>query len=427
MNQTIKKIATAWHNFWFIQMDPFIFGVYRIYLGILLTIYYLLVSPSWLIYYGPAGISAATIKSLTNYQLFDSVLAFVTTNQGYWLIWGLSLFCAIMLIFGLLGRLPIVWLWLMNFSIISRNSYAVNGEEQILAPLLLFSLFLPLTASLSLQNRGIGRKNQNKARKVTVWALRPVQIYIALIYLISWPIKVLSDEAWRNGTVVYYALNSISYARWPGLEIFSWGNAFLSRLATYYTLLVELLFPLFVWFKRFRMPLTLAIIFMQLSLAVLLSGVWVFNLATVAGLILFLPSRQTRLWSQKVFPKSATVLYDGDCGLCQRSVSWLRMLDREERVKFLNFRESQTRERFPQLEYDNLQKEMHLVTHHSKIFKGFYVYRYLARVIPALYPALILVYLPGSSFIGVKTYQLIAKYRYRFGSKCHTCQIKKHE
>jgi len=86
----------------------------------------------------------------------------------------------------------------------------------------------------------------------------------------------------------------LTFTRWPGLDIFAFANAFISRVATFSTLLIEFLFPLFVWFRKFRLWLTLGLIFLHLALFVLFEGLAMFNGAMIVAAISFLPSRRTK-------------------------------------------------------------------------------------------------------------------------------------
>jgi len=110
------------------------------------------------------------------------------------------------LILGILGRIPIVWLFIMNFSIMYRNVNVANAEEQVLSMLLFFSLFLPLNCSLTIKSliNKDKRKKMFEQEKITVWALKPLQVQFALIYLLSSPHKFISDPAWIDGTMVYW-------------------------------------------------------------------------------------------------------------------------------------------------------------------------------------------------------------------------------
>jgi len=294
----LGRIGQRWHAFWFIPLDPFILGLFRLALGGYLLLYYFMLAPSWLAYYGPRGFSDRPVISLDQFNpLNNSFIQLINTESGMWCLYAISVICVLCFVLGYLRKFPLIWLWIMNFSLFSRNYIVYNSEEQVMAVTLLFSLFLPFHKTWTLPqliNKSQRQEIFKENKKITVWALRPLQIYIALIYALSFPGKVLSSIGWRDGTQVYYAMMAVTYPRWPGSEIFAWNNAIVSRLITFYTLVVEVLFSLFVWFRRFRVPLVCAALVFQLGLGILLEGVMMFSFAFFVSLLVFLPSRRTK-------------------------------------------------------------------------------------------------------------------------------------
>jgi len=420
-----KRGLKGFHKFWVFEIDPFIFGLYRIYLGIFFIFYYIRLAPSWLMLYGPAGISPLSKLPLSQYQIFDSLFRYINTEWVMVLLYIVSLIFAFALTFGILGKIPLIWLWVMNFSMMYMGLYIVtSGEEQILAVLMFYSLFFPLNSSLAWRRKSKRKKAPDSNKKVTVWALRALQIQFALIYALSFHIKLGSDVSWRDGTVVYYAMMAMTYARWPGAELFSFGNAIFSRLATYYTLLVESLFPLLVWWRPLRVWLVLAAIFLHVNLAIFLEGLDVFNWVMIAGLILFLPSRRTRIWFRQTFKKTGSLVYDGSCGLCRKSIKLIKVLDPSHRLNYIDMRNRAAMKGLTKVDRQQAEQEIHLVDDRGNIRKGFFVYRALAKTLPLMYPMLILLYFPGSRFLGPVIYKLIASNRYNLSTNvCHSCKI----
>lgn len=289
----------ALHNFFFVKIDPFVLGLYRIFLGLYLLLFYFMIHHTWLRFYGQNGITFGRIKDISDYELFDSLLLFISSDTGLWIFYAISVICAICLVFGVLWKVPVIWLWTANYSVIYGNAYISNSEDQVMAVLLFFSIFLPLNSSMGLWTY-LGKSKKKSEGKVTIWALRPLQIHLALIYLFSIPHKLISDFAWRDGTVIHYLQHNSLYSRWPDLNVFTWGNAFLSRVMTLYTIVVQSIFPFLAWFRRFTVPLVLGSIFLHLGIAFLIEGITMFNLAMIVGLILFLPSRKTRIFFTKL-------------------------------------------------------------------------------------------------------------------------------
>ena len=109
-----------------------------------------------------------------------------------------------------------------------------------------------------------------------------------------------------------------------------------------------------------------------------------------------------------------TLLYDGDCGLCQRSVRTVRGLDFLGRVEFLDIASQwpAIHGRFPALTQEACLEEMHLVRSDGTMVKGFDAYRALAWALPLCWPLLLLLYLPGARPLGQRIYARIAGRRH---------------
>ncbi len=288
----------SWLKFWFFEIDPFVMGLYRACLGCYLLFFYLCLAPNWLRFYGPHGMMpplAHPFHPLSSRSL--SLLNYLSTDLGMWLFYAVCIGCALCLICGVFGRIPLIWLWISNLSVQLRHLQVSNGEEQVMALLLFFSLFMPLYSACRI---GRPKDSAHGQDRVNGWSLRLLQTNFVLIYMISLPFKLTADNSWWEGTAVYYAMMSMTYPRWPGLALFSWGGAIVSKCLSYYTLVIEGLFPLLVWFRRFRMPLVLGILALHLGLAIFFRALMLFNLSMAVGAILFLPSHRTRMWFKAI-------------------------------------------------------------------------------------------------------------------------------
>jgi hypothetical protein len=302
------RIAAAIHGFSTIEIDPFVLGLFRAALGVYVLLFYVMLAPSWLFYYGVDGIAPIPRGEWSSYVPLMPLFWFVRADAAMWALYAISVAAAILLALGVAWRVACLWLWHMNIALLFGNSFVVNGEEQVMSLLLLFGLFLPLGASFTLGQLCDPQRRHamlHGAGKVRVWALKPLQVHLVLVYLLSVPDK-LSDPAWTDGTLVYYAMMAVDYPRWPGLEIFAWGNAALSRVLTLFAIAAELLVPALVWFRRFRLPCVLAAMSLHVGMGVLIEGVMMFNGAMCVAMILFLPGRRTRAWLARHLGARAT-------------------------------------------------------------------------------------------------------------------------
>jgi len=124
--------------------------------------------------------------------------------------------------------------------------------------------------------------------------------------------------------------------------------------------------------------------------------------------------------------EKAVVLYDGQCPLCRKSVSYLQWLDWLGRLSYFDARDA---EYLPVAEVPlnpgRLLEEMHLLTPDRKqVHHGFRALRWLAWRLPLLWPIAPLLYLPGAPALGQRMYLWVARNRFQL-VPCHggTCSL----
>jgi predicted DCC family thiol-disulfide oxidoreductase YuxK len=113
--------------------------------------------------------------------------------------------------------------------------------------------------------------------------------------------------------------------------------------------------------------------------------------------------------------KSAVLLFDGDCPLCQRSVAILKKLDWFKKIHYQNARlTDELPQTDPPLRPQQLLEEMHLVPRRGHpIYRGFGAFRWMAWRLPALWPLAPILYIPGIPWLGRRAYRWIARNRFK--------------
>ena len=103
--------------------------------------------------------------------------------------------------------------------------------------------------------------------------------------------------------------------------------------------------------------------------------------------------------------KRVHVFYDGDCGLCQRTVRILRRLDILSQLEWVDFRRTR-------VDVDTARLEHEMAARVSdRTYFGFSAYRALSWRLPIFWPVLPLLYVPGARVIGDAVYRRIAERR----------------
>jgi predicted DCC family thiol-disulfide oxidoreductase YuxK len=127
-----------------------------------------------------------------------------------------------------------------------------------------------------------------------------------------------------------------------------------------------------------------------------------------------------------VHPDRDTVLYDGRCRFCRGQMAILRRLDLTGRLALLSLHDPSVARDFPEIPPEELMREMFLVDRQGRAHGGVQAWRVLSRRLPILWPAAILLHLPGSLPVWNWLYRLIARNRYRFAGTCDdgTCRLR---
>jgi predicted DCC family thiol-disulfide oxidoreductase YuxK len=111
-----------------------------------------------------------------------------------------------------------------------------------------------------------------------------------------------------------------------------------------------------------------------------------------------------------------TVLFDGGCPVCRRTVRTLHRIDWLHRLQFADATDAERRRRFaPGLTEAQVLVQMYAVDPAGRQFGGFDAVLRIARVIPLMWPILVVGSLPGIRQLGHRLYRMIAANRVRKG------------
>ena len=125
-----------------------------------------------------------------------------------------------------------------------------------------------------------------------------------------------------------------------------------------------------------------------------------------------------------VKPCSRTVIVDGECGFCQRSIKWGKRLDWLHRMDWRARLEPGLQETFPQLSGEETQRRMVSIRKDGKTYGGFFAVRDIMVHLPLTFVPALVLYVPGVSLLGVPVYTWTAKNRHHFGGKSeHSCSL----
>lgn len=104
-----------------------------------------------------------------------------------------------------------------------------------------------------------------------------------------------------------------------------------------------------------------------------------------------------------------TCYFDGQCGMCRRSVTWLRRLDWLGRLRFADMT---TAADLP-VAFDVAMRGMPMQTRSGRVHVGFPAVRRALLQTPLGFLPACLLYIPGISHVGTRYYGYIARRRRR--------------
>jgi hypothetical protein len=218
-------------------------------------------------------------------------------NDAPWFVgicFTLQIIAVLCFAIGYRTKLFQVILLLFYISLHMRNPYLLQGGDDLLRVMLLFSLFMPLNAVWAVQTKAV---KYNFVIPTLVFMFQ-----ILMVYWVSALMKT-SPEWHGEGTALYYAFN-LDCIQWPLAKYllqFPALHQFLTPLVFYLEMIVPLLF--FIPFKNnvFRVIGISVLILFQIGIASTLF-VGLFYLINLTALIPLLPSSFFNYFKMKEYP-----------------------------------------------------------------------------------------------------------------------------
>ncbi len=266
--------------------------------------------------------------------------------------------------------------------------------------------------------------NLDRRDRYARWGLRLIQWLLASAYFSAGIAKFrLGAGEWLSGSTMIGRLARRAMVTGSDLPTLVMQIPLAASVIAWLTVAFELTFFLAILLPRLTLPFLLVGASFHLGIFILLGADF---LAWPLLYVVFLdiggggpldPSRRLRA------RRDWTVIYDGLCPLCIRSMVILDALDIRGRLGFVDLEGEP--ERLPAaasgLSPEELRHRMHVVSPDGRIFRGFYAFRMLARFLPAVWPLLPLLHLPGVESIGSRVYDHVADRRSRLACRVDTC------
>jgi Vitamin K-dependent gamma-carboxylase len=252
---TLRAVFRAWNEFFFTKQSPTPIALFRIFYGILVMATLIQLRPDWLTWYGVHGWvrlpTALSLEPGTRLNLFSIIPQNDTWIEAlFWLFFGST----ILLTIGLLTRLNTLLVFLCLTSIQERNLYITHGGDTFLRLAGFFLIFAPAGVALSVDRllRVWRAKENGPVRPRSPWAQRMIQLQLALLYFVSFLLKI-KGAPWLQGIALFYVYHLDEFKRFP---LPSWFfHPVVLKLGSWSALVLEFSLGVLIWVKEFRYTL----------------------------------------------------------------------------------------------------------------------------------------------------------------------------
>jgi predicted DCC family thiol-disulfide oxidoreductase YuxK len=119
--------------------------------------------------------------------------------------------------------------------------------------------------------------------------------------------------------------------------------------------------------------------------------------------------------------QTLTIVYDGHCGFCLRSLKIVRVFDLFGALRFFDSHDPDTYRRFPVLRDTNVNEAMYALADAEPPYAGFFAFRRLIWSSPLTWLFIPLFYFPGSTLFGPRIYAWVARNRSKLGCRTEIC------
>lgn len=269
----------------FLSIDTRTLGLARIAIGLLLLFDLAKRANEMSIWFFETGLIPNAMLAAHPMRPYGmSFLSYVSSDTGVRLAFALIAVVYLCFLFGFLTRLFHVLSFVCLVSLQIRVDLVANGGDFVFCDLVLWTAFLPMGASFSIDSwrRSEGGKPPTRSPVVS-WAVLVAILQLAVIYYFNAVHK--SGETWINGTAVYWLAQQERIVTGPGFWMRENLPLWVFQFLTYFSLVVEYLLPWLIlspWGRPWtRRAAILGILALHLGIAAI-ANVGLFSFVMIA-------------------------------------------------------------------------------------------------------------------------------------------------
>ncbi|MDT5014041.1 MAG: hypothetical protein QOD39_201 [Mycobacterium sp.] len=244
-------VLDNWRTFWLRPQPAYTLGAVRIAFGAIVVLWTVSLVGDLGEFFSSYGVLPSQKDGAYEWGAFE----IWTGDRALMIGWVVLLLAAIALTVGWHSRAAALIVFVLIMSFEFRNPFIFNSGDALLRLEAFFVALAPSGAALSLdQRRATGRFWSAQVR--APWSVRLMQVQVTLIYVATFLVR-MSGHKWPDGTALSYAFRLEDMLIFP-LPHWVSTNASLMNVATWGTLVTELLIGILVW-NRWCRPYALII------------------------------------------------------------------------------------------------------------------------------------------------------------------------
>lgn len=300
---SLSAFWNAWRNFWFYPVRPESVSLFRILMGFLvLQILCISIGADFLNWYG----THALVRNSTVQQFFwnaspkfDLLLAF-PNDQSLQMYFYSVIVAAVCMMVGFWTRFSCIYVALALLSMHNHMPFNINGGDAFVRFMVMYLCFSNCGDCYSVDRWLAVRRNGGSLPIVAKpgWALRMIQIQLAIVYMHTFICKVNGDQ-WWDGTAVYFATRLEDLMR---LQMPLYDSLLFCKLLSWYTLVVEFALFTLVWVKELRYYVLASALILHLGIDMAIN-LPVFEWAFIFTLVTFIDPEDLRTFFHLVETK----------------------------------------------------------------------------------------------------------------------------
>ncbi|WP_051299621.1 HTTM domain-containing protein [Arthrobacter castelli] len=190
----------------------------------------------------------------------------------FWLWYIITIGLVVAFVLGWRTRFVTPLLFVFYTAINAQNTPISDGGNYFIRIMLIYLIFVDISRRWSLDSRRRTRKQVPERETATILhnlGLCLVVAQLCLVYFEAGMYKV-QGTLWQNGTAIYYPINSEMYGVFPFLSDLLTASTWLTVLATYFTVVIQIAFPFMLFNRITRRVALIGILLMHVSIAVVM-------------------------------------------------------------------------------------------------------------------------------------------------------------